>query len=249
MSDFEYKRQVFEQANFPAVCQACSARVHGICGALKAPELQDLNRYTKQRPVKKGDVITFDQDDVVEYANIVSGVVKLSKILTDGRQQIVGIQFAPEFVGRPFSGSAKITAEAATDLEICVLPKAALENMLDKAHEFERRLFEQTLEQLDAAREWMVTLGRKTAAEKVASFLYLLTGHIAQPLGSGRGVAFDLPLTRADMADFLGLTVETVSRQMTKLRKARIIEIEAGHHIVVPKLSALKAASETDSDE
>jgi CRP/FNR family transcriptional regulator len=62
-------------------------------------------------------------------------------------------------------------------------------------------------------------------------------------------VVFDLPLTRADMADFLGLTVETVSRQMTKLRKARVIEIEAGHRIIVPRISALKAAAETDSDE
>lgn len=248
MSDVEKTRQFFEDAKFPAVCKVCSARLHGICGALKVPELRELGRYTKQKPIRKGETITFDQDSVVEYANIVSGVVKLSKILADGRQQIVGIQFAPEFVGRPFSDSAKITAEAATDIEICVLPKAALEGMLDKAPEFERRLFEQTLQQLDAAREWMVTLGRKTAGEKVASFLLLLTRHIAEPLGPGRGVAFDLPLTRADMADFLGLTVETVSRQMTKLRKARIIEIEGGHHITVPRLSALEAASETDSD-
>jgi CRP/FNR family transcriptional regulator len=248
MNDLEKTRQIFEQANFPSVCKVCSARLHGICGALKAPELTELGRYTKQRPIRKGEVITFDQDDVIEYANIVSGVVKLSKILADGRQQIVGIQFAPEFVGRPFSDSAKITVEAATDLEICVFPKASLESMLDKVPEFERRLFEQTLEQLDAAREWMVTLGRKTAAEKVASFLFLLTEHIAEPTGDGRSVAFDLPLTRSDMADFLGLTVETVSRQMTKLRKSRVIEIEAGHHIVVPRLSALKAASETDSD-
>lgn len=247
MSDVKKTLEFFEQANFPAVCQVCSARVHGICGALKAPELVHLGRYTKQRKVTKGEIIAFDEDDAIEYANIVSGVVKLTKILADGRQQIVGIQFAPEFVGRPFSDAVKITAEAATDMEICVFPKTALENMLTETPEFERRLFEQTLVQLDEARDWMVTLGRKTASEKVASFLLLLSRHIARPVPGTRAVQFVLPFTRADMADFLGLTVETVSRQMTKLRKARVIEIESSHHITIPRIAALEAASEIET--
>ncbi len=247
MSDVKKTLEYFEQANFPAVCQVCNARVHGICGALKMPELVHLGRYTKQRHLRKGEVIAFDEDDVIEYANIVSGVVKLTKILADGRQQIVGVQFAPEFVGRPFSDAVKITAEAATDIEICVFPKKALESMLDEAPDFERRLFGQTLVQLDEAREWMVTLGRKTASEKVASFLLLLTRHVAKPIAGSNAVHFELPFTRADMADFLGLTIETVSRQMTKLRKARIIEIENSHHITIPRIAALEGASEIET--
>lgn len=247
MSNVAKTQEYFDKANFPSVCQTCNARLHGICGALKAPELRRLNQYTNQRKVAKGEIIAFDEDDVIDYANIVSGVVKLTKILADGRQQIVGIQFAPEFVGRPFSDSVKITAEAASDLEICVFPKKALENMLGEAHNFERKLFEQTLVQLDEAREWMVTLGRKTAGEKVASFLLLLANHIGKPQEQPNSVKFALPFTRAEIADFLGLTIETVSRQITKLRKSGVIELESNHTIIVPRRSSLRAASEIET--
>ncbi len=246
-SDIEKTREYFEQANFPAVCQTCNARLHGICGALRAPELIHASRFTKQRNVTKGEVITFDEDDVIEFANIISGVVKLSKILADGRQQIVGIQFAPEFVGRPFSESAKITAEAATDLEICVFPKKTFEGLLDEQPQFERRLLDQVLMQLDDARDWMVTLGRKTAAEKVASFLLLLARHIGKPVGDTQALTFELPFTRSDIADFLGLTIETVSRQITKLRKAGVVQVESSHSITVPKISSLEMASEIET--
>jgi CRP/FNR family transcriptional regulator len=86
----------------------------------------------------------------------------------------------------------------------------------------------------------MVTLGRKTAAEKVASFLLLIATHL-DPETVGEKRRFELPLSRADIADFLGLTVETVSRQLSKLRTDGVISIVANRHIEVPKLSKLKA--------
>jgi CRP/FNR family transcriptional regulator len=99
----------------------------------------------------------------------------------------------------------------------------------------------QTLRELDEAREWMVTLGRKTAAEKVASFLLLIATHL-DPEAEGDSRRFDLPLSRADIADFLGLTIETVSRQLSRLKSDGIISIVANRHIEVPRLSKLKAS-------
>jgi CRP/FNR family transcriptional regulator, anaerobic regulatory protein len=177
----------------------------------------------------------------VTYANIMRGVVKLSKMLSDGRQQLVGLQFAPDFLGRPFVNESPVTAEAASLVEACRFPRATLENMISHNPDLERRLLEQTLKELDEARDWMVTLGRKTASEKVASFLYLIATHI-DPVRSTtlHRSAFDLPLTRADIADFLGLTVETVSRQLTRLRTDGIIEITNNRHVNVPDLDALQ---------
>jgi len=84
----------------------------------------------------------------------------------------------------------------------------------------------------------MLTLGRKTAQEKVASFLYLIAMHI-NPEHDAKAISFELPLTRSDIADFLGLTLETVSRQMTKLRKDEIILIGSNRHVEVPDLARL----------
>ena len=122
---------------------------------------------------------------ITRQANILSGVVKLSKLTADGRQQIVGLQFAPDFIGRPFARQSDVTVEAATDVRVCSFPAHVLDAMVKQSPELEHRLHEQTLKELDEAREWMLTLGRKTASEKVASFLYLIATHI-NPEWKGR---------------------------------------------------------------
>ncbi len=224
----------------PAACAVCGARQQGICMALRAADLWKFSNVTRRRKYREGETIAFEEDEVVDYANVVSGSIKLSKLLHDGRQQIVGLQFAPEFIGRPFSDTVKVTAEAATDVELCVFPRAEFEKMLIERPDFEHRLHMQTLQQLDEARQWMVTLGRKTAQEKVASFLLLLARHLGKPVQDHpQSKSFSLPLKRADIADFLGLTIETVSRQMTKMRKANVIIVERNLDVTVVDLDEL----------
>lgn len=225
-----------------ALCLVCDARKRGICGALNVAELMELSKLSRRRQASTGDVLIFDDEHIHNFANILQGVVKLSKVMQDGRQQIVGLQFPPDFLGRPFSDDSIITAEAASDVELCIFPKNALESLLRDVPELQQRLFAQTLLQLDEAREWMVTLGRKTAPEKVASFLYLIATHMDAAPGISEKVQFLLPLTRSDAADFLGLTIETVSRQITKLRKAGIIDIEHHRLVTVHDLAALSEA-------
>lgn len=106
---------------------------------------------------------------------------------------------------------------------------------------FEHRLLKQALNDLDEARDWMVALGRKTASERVASFLLMIARNI-EPASdpAARSASFDLPLTRADIADFLGLTIETVSRQLTRLRTDDVIRIESNRHVTVDSLSRLQ---------
>ncbi len=128
------------------------------------------------------------------------GVVKLCKVMPDGRQQIVGLQFAPDFVGRPFVRESTLSAEAATDAEICVFPRNLLDRIILETPELQRSLHDQALKELDGAREWMLTLGRRTAEEKVASLLHLIATH-AEP-ETATSTAFDLPLSRAEIADF-----------------------------------------------
>lgn len=234
------KRKDIHNSDIPVLCQACEARHKGVCGALAAEQLIDLNKQSVRKRVEPGVELLGETRQTESYANIISGVVKLTKMMADGRQQIVGLQFAPDFLGRPFQSDSAITADAATEVNVCSFPKKMLDRMIKDTPELEHKLLEQTLKELDEARDWMLTLGRKTASEKVASFLYLIATHINPEAGVVEGgMRFDLPLTRSDIADFLGLTIETVSRQLTKLRKDGVILIHNNRHVEVPSLARL----------
>jgi CRP/FNR family transcriptional regulator len=214
---------------------------------LSQEELHDLNRIARPRIVPAGQVISGGGEDVV-FANIVSGVIKLTKSLSDGRQQIVGLQFPPDFLGRTHGDPSTYFAEAATDVELCVFPNDGFRGMLKRYPDLEHRLFENTLDELDAAREWMLLLGRKSAQEKVASLLLMIARRVPS-VGCAHTpetnfAQFTLPLMRADVADFLGLTLETVSRQMTKLKSMGVIELIDNREIAVPDIEALERVAE-----
>lgn len=242
-------RKDIHNSEIPAVCVACEARHKGICGALTPVQLLHLSKHTTRQVFSSEEELVPAGQDIHRYANILSGVVKLTKLMSDGRQQIVGLQFAPDFLGRPFRRQSDVSAQATTDVRVCSFPKSVMEELVRQSPEMERRLYEQSLKELDEAREWMLTLGRKSASEKVASFLLLIATHIDPEIDRSRGeVRFDLPLKRTDIADFLGLTIETVSRQLTRLRKAGVIQIENTRTIIATDLEALRDASESTEE-
>lgn len=236
-------RQDVHTTDIPVLCVSCEARHRGICGALTPDQLLALAKTSRKHAVVEGTELAGDATPVDTYSNILSGVVKLTKTLSDGRQQIVGLQFAPDFLGRPFKTESDVGASAATGVSLCSFPKSAVERMMKESAGLEHRLLEQTLKELDEARLWMVTLGRKSASEKVASFLLLIARNSNPGADLSAPAVFDLPLTRADIADFLGLTIETVSRQLTKLRADRVIQIVNNRHVTVDNLARLESRS------
>jgi len=210
-----------------------------MCGALNANELVDFDKFTRVVKVSAGDVLLQEQGPIRSYANVMRGVLKLTKTMADGRQQIVGLQFAPDFVGRLHQDESPVRVEACSDVEVCSITSNALRKMLEENPTLEAKLLHQALREVDQAREWMLALGRKTAHEKVASFLMMMVRQI-DPFAGGATTAFDLPLTRAEIGDFLGLTIGTVSRELTRLRRAGVIQISSHRHIDILYLDALR---------
>lgn len=233
--------QTLEAGATPHTCLGCKVRYSGICSVLKPDELALLAGHTRHSRHEAGEPVTMESDAVTGYATVIEGVIKLSRVLRDGRQQLVGLQFPSDLLGRLYAEESPLTAEAASEVELCRMPKLVLHGLVGSSADLKQRLLQQSLQDLDEAREWMVTLGRKTAAERVASLLLLFA---ARCLGRGAALAgsatFDLPLIRSDMADFLGLTIETVSRHITKLRNQGIVVISSHRHVVVPDVSRLK---------
>lgn len=240
------RRQDIHNSDIPIPCRACEARHGGICGALTAEELLELSKHTIKHALKPEQEVSTSRSSSQRYSNILKGVVKLSKATSDGRLQIVGLQFAPDFLGRPFGEQDELSAEAVTEVGVCTFPKSVLNQLMDKSPGLERRLYKQSLRELEEARSWMLTLGRKNAQERVVSFLCLLATHADPELqDDSNKAAFEIPLKRSDIADFLGLTIETVSRQITKLRHAGLITLTDNRFVEIPDLAKLQDLAES----
>jgi CRP/FNR family transcriptional regulator len=226
-----------EQADIPTLCRSCEARRDGLCGVLKPRQLAELAGASSRHQVPAGVELSDDGT----YSNLLSGVIKLTRNLSDGRQQIVGFHFAPDFfLGRPFEAKRPVKAEALTTVELCSSPVTTIDRIIDESPELARQLLRHALNELDDARDWMAALGRKTASEKVVSFLLMVARKLDPAHHAQSSISFDLPLARADIADFLGLTIETVSREFSRLRSDGAIRIANKRHISLASIARLE---------
>lgn len=234
---------MYQTTALPKHCDVCSIRNRSICGALTGEEIESMNRIAHRRHIKAGAAVIHEGEQPESFGNVISGVVKLTKTMTDGRQHIVGLLFPSDFMGRAMRAESPYRAEAATDVELCLFPRADFEALMHRFDNLKDRLLAHTLDELDACHEWTLLLGRKNAGERVASFLLLMARRMRE-YGCeadlhGDRAAFVLPLGRADIADFLGLTTESVSRQMTKLKRDGVIRLHGNRDIEVASMGRL----------
>lgn len=233
-------------------CSGCPIRHRAVCSYSSPAELTRLDEVKYYRDFEPGQEIVGESEPMAFVGSVVSGVVALHKTLEDGRRQMVGLLFASDFIGRPMRTAAPYEAVAVTDVKMCLFHRSQFEQIMAQSQALERRLLEMTLDELDAAREWMVLLGRKTARERVASFLMILARRSAvlakQPLVNG--ILVELPLTREAIAEYLGLTIETVSRQFTQMRKGSLIDLIDRRSLKITDLDGLMdLAGQSDLDE
>ncbi|MEL7099936.1 MAG: Crp/Fnr family transcriptional regulator [Pseudomonadota bacterium] len=227
-------------------CADCPIRHRAVCARCEPDELNQLEAIKYYRAYKAGETIAWAGEEADFVGSVVEGVSSLSQTMEDGRRQMVGLLLPSDFIGRPGRRGLAYDVNAVTDVTLCCFRKRPFEKLVEDTPHIAQRLLEMTLDELDAAREWMLVLGRKTAREKIASLIAILARR-SQP-GEDADVAFELPLSREAMADYLGLTLETASRQMTALRKDGVIEAQGKRGIIVPDLHVLMEEAGDDSD-
>lgn len=223
-------------------CLTCPARRKTVCGAASAEALERLAGFSAPRHVAAGETFLTEGDPATHFFAVVAGSVKVFKLLPDGRRQVTGFLFQGGFLGLAFNDAYTYSAVALTDTTVCRMPRRQFESLIEAYPAMERRLLSMASNELAAAQEQMVLLGRKTAQERVASFLL---GMIRRQEHLGRdGKAIRLTMTRADIADYLGLTTETVSRTFTGLRAAGYIELDGTTLVRVLDRPALQQIAE-----
>lgn len=214
-------------------CLQCAVREQALCKVLNPQDLAKLNRHAYHKRFAAGQLLSGLTAEPGWCATVLSGVVKLTKSLADGRQQIVALLFPSDFLGRPWArpldaNAANWQAETATTVELCCYNMRDFEQLLAEQPKVKQLFLERTLDAVDAAHEWMLLLGCKQASERVAALLLMLARRL-QPANCRAGASppsplIELPLSRADVAEFLGLRLETVSRQLNRLEAAGLIK-------------------------
>ncbi|MEZ5911708.1 MAG: Crp/Fnr family transcriptional regulator [Paracoccaceae bacterium] len=231
-------------------CGDCPIRHRAVCARCETDELAALDAIKFYRSFEAGQTVAWSGDKMDFVASVVSGIATLTQTMEDGRRQMVGLLLPSDFVGRPGREYAAYDVTATTDLVMCCFRKKPFEDLMARTPHIGQRLLEMTLDELDAAREWMLLLGRKTAREKIASLLAIIARRDAslnlRP--TSKRLVFDLPLTREAMADYLGLTLETVSRQISALKRDGVIELEGKRHVTVPSYDRLLEEAGDDAD-
>jgi CRP-like cAMP-binding protein len=210
--------------NFPAIDEDTRA-------------LQHIGSKTR---IARNETI-FSQGDSADYAyKVVSGVVRLCKHMSDGRRQIAQFAFPGDFFSVTEFEHHSFTAEAVTDVVLMCYPQGRLSALRDERLTVSRRLAAMLSQTLCEMQNQLTVLGRQSAKERVASFLLYLTEHV----GCEEDDLVDAPMSRNDIADYLGLTHETVCRVLSELRRDRVIEAPNARQFVLLNVDALHALAD-----
>ena len=212
------------------------------------PSLQTLFDRQPIETFEAGEAIFWEGDAATHVFEVSTGVLRVCRLLSDGRRAITGFLYPGDLVGVSLKDRYLYTAEAVTETKVRRFARGLFQEKINECPALRPQLFARLCDEMAAAQDQLVLLGRKSAEERVSSFLLA----IARRLSSDRRTTpvVEIPMTRLDMADYLGLTIETVSRTMTSLAARGVIAANGRHAVVVRKLAKLVAlAGETEADD
>jgi len=237
-------------SSLPGTCDSCPIRHSAVCSQCDGDELTRLEQIKFYRTFEAGQPIVWAGDNMSFVASVVTGVASLSQTMEDGRRQMLGLLLPSDFIGRPGRPRSSFDVTAVSEVTLCCFRRQPFEALILEVPNLASKLLDMILDELDAAREWLLLLGRKTAREKIASLLVMIArrsvkGTLADFAGP---MTVDLALKREVMADYLGLTLETVSRQMSALKADGIIVLEGKRQVQVPDIRRLIAETGDDVD-
>jgi CRP/FNR family transcriptional regulator len=222
----------------PDPCVGCASKRFGICQPLDAEALDEIASDADRQSLPAKAVLFREGDRATRAFSVLEGTLKLSRLLPDGRQQVVGFRFKGDLVGYAAGETYPFDAELLTAGQFCRIERGRLDSLLRRYPLLERRVLDLCLGELAATQEHLVTVARRSAEARVASFLIgLAEAHRRRGIEKGE---LPMPMTRGDIGDFLGLTLETVSRTFTAFKRSRWIAEPAPQKLTVLDLPALR---------
>jgi CRP/FNR family transcriptional regulator len=202
-------------------CQNCGVKLIAFCGILKEEDIIKLEAISNDKKIKKGQNIFNQGDSVSNFYNLKSGSIKIYKVSVDGRKQIIGFLFPGDFLGMSSGDEYAYSAQALEDTTLCSFLKTNLENFFIQYPIVEKKILSITNHELSAAQDQIFLLGKYSAKERILKF-FLNISDQREKIGWANN-PIKLSMTISDVGNYLGLTIETVSRNITLLKKEKII--------------------------
>lgn len=224
-------------------CQGCFVRDKAVCGVLDCDRLEQFRNLGWTLKLGTGQTLFHEGDPATRVFTLTSGSLKLYKLLPDGRRQVTGFMHPGDFLGMSMDDEHAFTAEALEASQLCWFPRNRFDDFVEQNGSMERELYRMAAHELAAAQQQMVLLGRKTAAERLASLLLILAERAERIAGHGENLV-RLPMSRSDIADYLGLTKETVSRVFSSFRRDRLIRLRAADEVEIVHREGLEQLAE-----
>ena len=221
-------------------CFGCEVRSAAVCRVLECDDLAAMRRIGWSIRLGAGQPLFHEGDPATRVFTLTHGALKLYKLLPDGRRQVTGFMLPGDFLGITVDDDYAFTVEALTESKLCWFPRQRFGEFVETHSDLERGLYRLAAHELAAAQAQMVLLGRKTAEERVASFFVGLLERAERISGDAEPM-IDLPMSRLDIADYLGLTKETVSRVLALLKNKRAIRLAALTRVQILDREALEA--------
>ncbi len=203
---------------------------YALCRGLDRRASSQVVTMASTQRLQAGQQLFGEGDRADGIYEVASGIVRLYKLLPDGRRQIIGFLSDGHLLGLAHRENYVHTAEAVTPVTLHRYSRAGFDRLLDEVPSLARRLLSATSDELRAAQDQMLLLGRKSACEKIASFLLTIASLQGE---DGDADEVQVPMARCDIADYLGLTVETVSRTLAKLKQDEIIELPTPNRVAL----------------
>lgn len=225
-------------------CAKCGSRSVGLCAPLNAAALDEMAGDSHLRTLQRRSSI-FDQGEpATSVFTLTTGIARLTRSLADGRHAVIGFRYAGDLVGYTPLAEYPHGADMLTEGTVCRMERGRLEGMFRKYPLLERRLIDLCHVELASTQEHLVALGRFRAEDRVAAFLISLAE--AQERRGNPGPVFAMPATRGDVGDFLGLSVETVSRTISRFQRQGWIKLPGRAAVELTQRSKLMALATGD---
>jgi len=212
-------------------CSICKIRSYSFCRCLNEDQLEIFSKVSFEKKYVDKQNIFFQNDPSAHLFNITEGNVKIYQLLDDGRIQIIGFLYPGDFFGTYRNNKYNYSAEAIGDLRTCVFDQKTLDKYMDQNPVLAKELINQTSYELTLAQDRMTVMGRLNAIEKIANFLINISNQRKRIGWPSNPIS--LSMTRQDIADYLGLTIETVSREISKLKSSNIIKIISSKQLFI----------------
>jgi len=239
--------------NVNTLCSDCPVKSTTLCATTNILGHTELSKISHVKTVPSGGTVLGDDAEASFVATVLRGVVRVTKSMRDGREQIVGLVYPGEFFGRLFADRTSFSYEAASDLVLCVMDRHGFEAVLQRHPELEHEIMLRGFNDLARAYERSMLLTAQSTLERVSTYLLVtldrreqLLEHMSVELHKRVSVSV---LTRRDMASYLGTTIETISRHVHYLAAQGVIRIiDASHFEVLNHIRLMRISGLTGSD-